>query len=142
MHPNLLRGDLVRLAAGQWLARRGASISSLSLDVNGVAGRGDEAVCAARTAARIFPAVVARDYGAGRSVWSASRSSDPGFDRLLRDAVFWAAKREQDAARLEVVRGDKVFLHAYPSARLAAVRMRAMPRPVSTIRARLASRRV
>lgn len=110
-----------RRGADHWLARRGDTIPSFGSAVTVAAVQPSDVVFAATTDEGLLPGVVARRYGRGRCVWIAGHSASLEFDRLIRDAIFWSAKREPDSSRLEVVAGDGVYLYAYPDAGMIAV---------------------
>ncbi len=81
-----------------------------------------------------LPGVAYRQAGEGRSVWLCGYSADYGFSRLLRSAIFWAAGREAEAARLDATGGEGLFVYAYPEARVVAL-LNASDEPVqATVR--------
>jgi 1,3-beta-galactosyl-N-acetylhexosamine phosphorylase len=102
---------------GPWAAARRDPIPGFSLDVKTAAGNRDEVLYTAQGA----PGVVAREHGQGRSVWIAGVSAAPEYRRLIRNAIFWAARREAESARVEITRGDDVSVYAYPKPRIIAV---------------------
>jgi hypothetical protein len=62
------------------------------------------------------PGMTVREFGEGRAVWITGRSPDYAFSRLVRSAIFWAARREAEATRLDVTGGEGLFVWAYPGA--------------------------
>jgi len=65
----------------------------------------------------LYPAVVSHRYGKGRSVYFAGHSPEYGFYRLLRRAIFYAARAEDRADDLEVVSDQPAYVYAYPQSR-------------------------
>ncbi|NLO06029.1 MAG: hypothetical protein GX131_09420 [candidate division WS1 bacterium] len=65
----------------------------------------------------VAPGMVMREPGSGRTAWLSGWSNEYAFSRLLRTAIFWAARREGEATRLYVTGGDGLFVYAYPGAR-------------------------
>ena len=108
-------------ASGHWLARRGQAVPHVSLSVRATARSQDQIVYAADAGQELLPGLVARQEGKGRTVWLAGHSASAAFDKLLRDAVFWAARAEAEGSRLEVIRGDQAYVYAYPPAATIAV---------------------
>ncbi|MFO8081281.1 MAG: hypothetical protein R6V07_13400, partial [Armatimonadota bacterium] len=67
------------------------------------------------------PGVTLREFGEGRAVWITGRSPEYAFSRLVRSAIFWAAQKETEAARLDVTGGDGLFTWAFPGAGMIAI---------------------
>jgi hypothetical protein len=75
-----------------------------------------EVVCALVQGERTAPGMTVREFGDGRAVWISGWSGQYAFSRLVRSAIFWAAHKEAEAARLDVTGGDGLFVWAYPEA--------------------------
>ncbi len=67
------------------------------------------------------PGMTVREVGEGRAVWLGGWSAEYAFSRLLRSAIFLAAKREGQATRLDVTGGDGLFVYAWPEAHIIAL---------------------
>ncbi len=86
-----------------------------------VVGDGAKVAYALRDGEGMSPGAVTREVGQGRAAWLCGYSSDYGFSRLIRSAIFWAAAREDEAARLDVTGGENLFVYAYPEAQIIAL---------------------
>jgi len=114
---------LTRAGRDHWLANRVPSGIPGLRDIAPVALEASDATLIAGRVDRkgaVTPGVIARQVGAGRVVYVCGHSVDPGFARLLRNALFWTAGREADASRLDVD-GPGALVYAYPAKRLLAM---------------------
>jgi hypothetical protein len=67
------------------------------------------------------PGMTVREVGEGRAAWIAGHSPGYAFSRLVRSAIFWAARREAQADRLDVTGGDRLFAWAFPGTGIVAM---------------------
>jgi len=83
-----------------------------------------------------WPGVVVRKEGKGRVVYVSGWSTDFGFSRLVRRALYWATQRERDADQLSIDGRDPAFVYAYPAARIVALFSAASGREEVLVRCR------
>jgi hypothetical protein len=69
----------------------------------------------------MWPGALVRPHGQGRVVYLSGHSPQFGFYRLLRRAIFWAARHESDAERLSVEGADDLYVYAYPQSKTIAL---------------------
>lgn len=91
-------------------------------------------VCALVDGETVAPGMTVRPYGQGRAAWIGGLSPEYAFSRLVRSAIFWAAGREAEAARLDVTGGEDLFVWAYPGAGLVALLSTAAESVEATVR--------
>ncbi len=104
-----------------WLTEGLQGIAGVQETVRVAALPSAQTLCLLRSGNITSPGVAVCEPGKGRVVYVCGWSSEYAFSRLIRRAVFWAARREADAARLDVSGGDGLFVYAYPNERILAL---------------------
>ncbi len=98
------------------------AIPGMAVNVGAVPVAEDVTVaCALVAGETVTPGLAVRDYGEGRVAWITGRSPEYAFSRLVRSAIFWAAHREAEGARLDATGADGLFVWAYPERDIIAL---------------------
>lgn len=109
------------VAARHWLAAEVSGVANMENMVRVAPLPASSVLYVVPSAKDADPGVVVSQFGRGRVVYFSGASPDYAFKRLMRRAVFWAAKREADATRLDVSGAEHLFVYAYPKQHLLAL---------------------